>query len=74
MNKSKCKLFQDEIKILGSVIGKGKIRPDPDKIKAIKGFLRPNNIKELRSFLGLCNYTREYITKYAEKAKQYLKC
>ncbi|MGL5707185.1 MAG: reverse transcriptase domain-containing protein, partial [Aeromonas sp.] len=68
LNKKKCRFFQQEIKILGNLISKGRVRPDPHKVEAIKNYKLPNNIKELRSFLGLCNYTREYIINYAEIA------
>lgn len=47
----------------------GLIKPDPDKIKAIKDFKLPKTIKELRSFLGLVNYCREYIQNYSQIAK-----
>jgi hypothetical protein len=67
LNKSKCHLYKTEIKILGNIVGNGVIKPDPDKIKAIKDYNRPTNIKELRSFLGLANYCRDYIPNYSEK-------
>ncbi|MGL5707230.1 MAG: reverse transcriptase/ribonuclease H family protein, partial [Aeromonas sp.] len=68
LNKKKCKLFKEEVKILGSIVSKEKVRPDPNKISAIKNYTRPQNIKELRSFLGLCNYSRQFVRNYASIA------
>ncbi|MGL5707634.1 MAG: reverse transcriptase domain-containing protein [Aeromonas sp.] len=65
LNKSKCVFASDELKILGNIISAGKIKPDPNKIKAIHDYPKPANIKELRSFLGLVNYCREFIKGYA---------
>lgn len=69
LNKKKCKFFKEEIKILGYIISKGKVRPDPAKISAIQNYQRPRNIKELRSFLGICNYMRQFIQNYAKIAQ-----
>ncbi|KAI5151211.1 hypothetical protein ENBRE01_1973 [Enteropsectra breve] len=61
LNKKKCKIAQQEIKILGVVISKGIVKPDPDKIVALNEYKKPSNIRELRAFLGLVNYCRGFI-------------
>ncbi|KAI5182010.1 hypothetical protein NEOKW01_2150, partial [Nematocida sp. AWRm80] len=66
LNNKKCKFFKSEVKILGNIISKGEIRPDPEKITAIKNYPLPKDISELRSFLGIINYCREYVTKFAD--------
>ncbi|KAF9762486.1 Retrovirus-related Pol polyprotein from transposon opus [Nosema granulosis] len=53
-------MVQKEIKILGSVVSNDKITPDPDKVKAIKELPPPRTVREMRSFLGVTNYCREY--------------
>jgi hypothetical protein len=68
LNESKCKFFKEEVKLLGSIVSKGKIKPDPTKISAILEYTRPETIKQLRSFLGMANYIREFIPKFAETA------
>ncbi|KAF9762437.1 Retrovirus-related Pol polyprotein from transposon [Nosema granulosis] len=65
LNRKKCKLVQKEIKILGSVVSKDRIIPDPNKVKAIKELPAPRTVREMRSFLGVANYCREYIREYA---------
>ena len=55
LNKKKFELFRKEINILGHILGYGVIKSDLKKVKAIQEFGRPNNIKELCSFLGMAN-------------------
>lgn len=62
-------IFRNErFKILGHMIAEGIVKPDPDKVKAINSFNRPNNIGELRLFLGLANYCRAFIPMFAGTA------
>ncbi|MGL4850984.1 MAG: reverse transcriptase domain-containing protein [Clostridium sp.] len=61
LNKKKCHFFKDEIKILGSIVTKDSIKPDPEKVSAISNYEEPKNVSALRSFLGLVNYCREFI-------------
>ncbi|XP_062586907.1 uncharacterized protein LOC134248532 [Saccostrea cucullata] len=63
---SKCKLGAAEIICLGHIVGGGTIRPDPRKLKAMEDFPLPLTKKELRSFLGLTGYYRQYIGSYAD--------
>jgi len=53
---------------LGHIIGKGKLRIDPVKIKAILEWEPPTKVTELRSFLGLVNYYRRFIKGYSAVA------
>ena len=43
--------------------------PSPNKTKAIKEFPRPRTLRDLRSFLGLSGYYRQYIPRYAHIAQ-----
>ena len=63
---SKCQLGAREIVCLGHVIGSGKIQADPTKISAMRDFPLPITKKNMRSFLGLTGYYRQYIKNYAE--------
>ena len=38
---------------------------DPSKIEAIKNRLAPKTVKQLQSFLGLCNFYRRFVEKFS---------
>ncbi|GFX87020.1 retrovirus-related Pol polyprotein from transposon 297 [Trichonephila clavipes] len=59
LNPSKCKFFQKEVNYLGHIISAEGVRTDPEKVSAVKNWKRPENLRELRSFLGLCTYYRK---------------
>ncbi|GFV08002.1 retrovirus-related Pol polyprotein from transposon 17.6 [Trichonephila clavipes] len=60
LNSKKC-LFAAQVKILGHLVSSNGVRPDPDKIKAVRNFPTQKNIHDIRSFLGLCSYFRRFI-------------
>ncbi|GFW65638.1 retrovirus-related Pol polyprotein from transposon 17.6 [Trichonephila clavipes] len=61
LNSKKCLFAAQEVKILGHLVSSNGLRPDPDKIKAVRNFPTPKNIHDIRSFLGLCSYFRRFI-------------
>ena len=66
LNPKKCNFFQTDIKFLGHIISKDGIRVDPGKVEVLKNHSIPQNKKQLKSFLGLANYYRKYITDVAK--------
>ncbi|UYV72451.1 hypothetical protein LAZ67_9003197 [Cordylochernes scorpioides] len=69
LNPSKCSFGASKIKILGHQVDQNGIRPDEEKIKAITEFPAPNNLQQVRSFLGLSSYYRRFIRNYADIAR-----
>src|SRR5690606_13085716 len=64
--RKKCHFGLEEVEYLGHKIsGKG-IEPQSSKTDAIVNFPTPTNISELRTFLGLCGYYRNFIKNFAE--------
>ena len=55
LNPSKCKFNCKSVSFLGHVIDKSGIRADPCKTSAILQMKPPNNVSELRRFLGMAN-------------------
>lgn len=59
----------ESMQFLGYLLEGGKLKPDPDKVSAISRLLPPQTRTELRSFLGLTGYYREFIFRYAHLAR-----
>ena len=55
-----------EIPLLGCIVGKQGVRPDPKKIKAITYWPVPVDVKRLSKFLGIAAYLHKYSRDYAE--------
>ena len=53
LNKSKVKLRQTEVKFMGHVISKDGLKPDPEKVTAIKNMPKPTSKPEVLTLLGL---------------------
>ena len=66
VNWEKSKFLQQEIHFLGFIISLDGIRANPAKVEAIMRFPEPKNIKQLQSFLGLCNFYRKFQKNYAQ--------
>lgn len=58
-----------QIHFLGYLIEDGCLKPDPEKVAAIKRLLPPQTRTQLRSFLGLTGYYREFVRGYAKIAR-----
>ena len=65
----KTRLFCKEVRFMGHILSEEGVRTDPEKIQAIQTIPVPQNVKELRSFLGLANYYRKFIANYADIAE-----
>jgi len=63
---SKCAFAVTSITFVGHVLGRDEIRIDPAKIEAVKNWPVPQNVQQLRSFLGFVNYHRRFIHRHAE--------
>ena len=69
LKPSKCEFFKSSVGYLGHAVSQNGVEIDPDKIEALSSWPEPNNVKELRSFLGFTCYYRRFIKDYARIVK-----
>ena len=69
LNLEKCLFSQSRLQYLGQIIDSDGIRKDPSKVKAITDMAEPQNIADLRRFLGLVNRLMKFCPNLAEKTK-----
>ena len=65
---NKCSFFQTEVHYLGHVVSKEGISVDPEKIRAIMGWVAPKNVDEVRYFMGLVGYYRRFTKNFSQIA------
>ena len=65
---SKSTFETQEVDFLGYKVRYGEYSPCPVKTAAIKDWLTPTNLKELRSFIGFCNFYRMFIANFSQIA------
>ena len=65
---NKCFFFQSSVNFLGYQISSDGIRPPTDKVESINNLKLPQNSAELRRFMGMMNFFRTNIPKFAHIA------
>ena len=65
----KTQLIKHEIQFLGFVISEQGIRPNREKIEAIMDIPPPKNLRQLRRFLGICQYQARFLINYAKEVQ-----
>ena len=68
LKESKCHFGKTELDLLGYVISAEGIRAQPSKTSAIQQLPPPQNIAELRRFLGMSSYYRQLVPEFARIA------
>ncbi|WVZ49674.1 hypothetical protein U9M48_001011 [Paspalum notatum var. saurae] len=66
---SKCDFWLGEVKFLGHVISNGGIAVDQSKVSEVQNWKIPEDVKGIRSFLGLAGYYRRFIEGFSKIAK-----
>jgi hypothetical protein len=66
---SKCSFAQKQLKYLGHIISAAGVATDPKKITDVKNWPIPETPKDVRGFLGLAGYYRNFVRHFGAIAK-----
>ncbi|KAK7934242.1 hypothetical protein WMY93_005138 [Mugilogobius chulae] len=68
INPRKCSLAHREVQYLGYTIGYGKIKPQVEKMEAIRSFPVPTTKRKVRGFIGLVGWYRKFVPHFSERS------
>jgi len=65
----KCAWRVQKVNFLGVVMGQGKIEMEEDKVAGVLNWPVPNIVQDVRKFLGLVNYYRQFVKDFTKIAQ-----
>lgn len=68
LKTEKCNFAQKAVKYLGHVVSAEGIYPDPAKTEVVVRYPVPTSAKEVKQFMGLCNYYRRFVKDHSKIA------
>jgi len=69
----KCFFCLKQLKYLGKVVSGDGVQTDPDTVSYMVNYPIPKNVKDVRSFIGLCSHYRNFVTGFALIAEPLIK-
>lgn len=69
LQPDKCEFLRKEIIYLGHSIGEDGVKPDPQKLQAVREFPPPRTARQIKQFLGLVGYYRRFVPSFSKLAK-----
>ncbi|XP_053691322.1 uncharacterized protein K02A2.6-like [Sabethes cyaneus] len=67
VNFKKCKFFVESLQYLGHLVTGNGLLPSPEKLSTIKNAKTPENVTELKAYLGLINFYNKFIPNMSTK-------
>jgi reverse transcriptase-like protein len=68
LKAKKCSFHKKQVEYLGIIIGQEKVEIDPVKVEGIAKWPTLITVKDVRSFLGFCNFYHSFITNFSAVA------
>ena len=65
----KCSFFQTKVEYLGFDVSADGVQPSPEKVRTVVEWLRPQGVKDVRSFLGMASFYQLLIRNFSYKAR-----
>jgi hypothetical protein len=69
LKPSKCHFEVHKIEFLGMILENGTVTMDPIKVAGVAEWKEPKNVRDVRKFLGFCNFYRRFIRGFSQIAK-----
>ena len=66
LKRKKCQFAIPEVEFFGLRFSKDGVRPSPSKIKALEEMSKPQSAAEVRSFLGMAQYSSQFIPGFSQ--------
>ena len=70
MPNSPSEFWLDSVSFFGNVVSKDGVMVNPSKIEAVKSWVKPTNVAEVRSSVGLASYYRRFVKGFSSIASQ----
>lgn len=64
------KFFKEKIEVLGHVLSREGISPNPRKLTAITNMPAPTTIKQVEAFIGMANYYARFVPRMADLCRE----
>ena len=69
LKPSKCIFETQQVEFLGVILENGTVTMDPIKVAGVADWKTPKNVKDIRKFLGFCNFYQRFIRGFSQIAK-----
>jgi hypothetical protein len=60
-NPKKCEFHKESMELLGVVVNSKGFEMEDKKVTTVKGWPVPKNLRQLKGFIGFCNFYRRFI-------------
>jgi hypothetical protein len=69
LKPAKCTFEAKKIEFLGVILENSTVTMDPVKVAGVEEWKEPKTVKDIRKFLGFCNFYRHFIRGFSQIAK-----